>query len=211
MSLLPFFQWLAATEGSTALRESLFMYPLTFEEYLLAMGEEGLLGVVDQVDATRIVVRATEELDPAKPGVAPMREDALYGPPYVNHEDLATVVAFVREGVHRPVFDLAMIFAANINYDGCTAYLHLNERVMETLRAAETQIRPLQRRGTKVLLSLVSGFSTGSASTGSPGLLELIRMDVFLPRSISIELMPPSRNFFMRYLRICTSAIIFSR
>lgn len=73
----------------------------------------------------------------------------------VNHEDLATVVAFVREGVHRPVFDLAMIFAANINYDGCTAYLHLNERVMETLRAAETQIRPLQRRGTKVLLSLL--------------------------------------------------------
>ena len=26
-------------------------------------------GVVDQVDATRIVVRATEDLDPAKPGV----------------------------------------------------------------------------------------------------------------------------------------------
>ena len=41
----------------------------------------------------------------------------------VNHEDLATVGAFVREGVHRPVFDLAMIFAANINYDGCTACL----------------------------------------------------------------------------------------
>ena len=26
-------------------------------------------GVVDQVDATRIVVRATEEMDPSKPGV----------------------------------------------------------------------------------------------------------------------------------------------
>ncbi|WP_172623586.1 endo-beta-N-acetylglucosaminidase H [Cutibacterium modestum] len=73
----------------------------------------------------------------------------------VNHEDFATVGAFVREGAHRPVFDLAMIFAANINYDGCTAYLHLNERVLETLRATETQIRPLQRRGTKVLLSLL--------------------------------------------------------
>ncbi|WP_199539550.1 endo-beta-N-acetylglucosaminidase H [Cutibacterium namnetense] len=73
----------------------------------------------------------------------------------VNHEDLATVGAFLRAGAHRPVFDLAMIFAANINYDGYTAYLHLNERVMETLRAAETQIRPLQRRGTKVLLSLL--------------------------------------------------------
>jgi len=26
----------------------------------------------------------------------------------VNHEDLATVGAFVREGVHRPVFDLVI-------------------------------------------------------------------------------------------------------
>lgn len=35
MSLLPFFQWLAATEGSTALRESLFMYPLVESTHVM--------------------------------------------------------------------------------------------------------------------------------------------------------------------------------
>jgi predicted AAA+ superfamily ATPase len=34
---------------------SLFMYPLTFDEYLLAVGEESLLGVVEQSDAKRPV------------------------------------------------------------------------------------------------------------------------------------------------------------
>lgn len=33
---------------------------------------------------------------PGKPGVAPMREDALYGPPYVNHEDLAAMADDIR-------------------------------------------------------------------------------------------------------------------
>jgi len=34
---------------------SLFMHPLTFEEFLLAMGEDALLGVVEQADASRPV------------------------------------------------------------------------------------------------------------------------------------------------------------
>ena len=50
---------------------------------------------------------------------------------------------------------MAMIFAANINYDGEKAYLHFNERVTETLDDAETQIRPVQAKGTKVLLSVL--------------------------------------------------------
>ncbi|GAB78903.1 Glycosyl hydrolases family 18 [Austwickia chelonae] len=53
-------------------------------------------------------------------------------------------------------FDVAIIFAANINSgtDG-NAVLHLNERVKWTLENAETQIRPLQAKGTKVTLSLL--------------------------------------------------------
>ena len=35
MSLLAFCEWLAATEGSTALRESLFMYPLVESTHVL--------------------------------------------------------------------------------------------------------------------------------------------------------------------------------
>ncbi|MFD5214407.1 endo-beta-N-acetylglucosaminidase H [Microbacterium sp. NPDC058345] len=75
----------------------------------------------------------------------------------VNNHDLANVADYTLEGTNRPVFDLAMIFAANINYDveRGEAYLHFNERVTETLQNAETQIRPLQERGTKVLLSVL--------------------------------------------------------
>lgn len=55
------------------------------------------------------------------------------------------------------VFDIAIIFAANINYDPAAkaATLYFNENVRWVLDNAETQIRPLQRRGVKVLLSVI--------------------------------------------------------
>lgn len=54
-----------------------------------------------------------------------------------------------------PAFDIAVIFAANINYDGHSAYLHLNENVQHVLDEAETTIRPLQKMGIKVTLSVL--------------------------------------------------------
>jgi hypothetical protein len=53
------------------------------------------------------------------------------------------------------VFDIAVIFAANINYDGTKAYLHFNENVQNVLDNAATQIRPLQQKGIKVVLSIL--------------------------------------------------------
>lgn len=73
----------------------------------------------------------------------------------VNSNDLANVADYTLADSGRPAVDLAMIFAANINYDGQKAYLHFNERVTETLDDAENQIRPVQARGTKVLLSVL--------------------------------------------------------
>ncbi|MFC4334220.1 endo-beta-N-acetylglucosaminidase H [Salininema proteolyticum] len=75
----------------------------------------------------------------------------------VNNNDMANVADYTLQGTSRPAFDMAMIFAANINYDTATssAYLHLNDRVTETLEDAANQIRPLQERGTKVLLSIL--------------------------------------------------------
>lgn len=52
-------------------------------------------------------------------------------------------------------FDIAVIFAANINYDGRRAYLHLNENVRHVLENAESTIRPLQDRGIRVTLSVL--------------------------------------------------------
>lgn len=73
----------------------------------------------------------------------------------VNSNDLANVADYQLADSGAPAVDLAMIFAANINYDGQKAYLHFNERVTETLQDAENQIRPLQEQGTKVLLSVL--------------------------------------------------------
>ncbi|MFB8188495.1 endo-beta-N-acetylglucosaminidase H [Microbacterium sp. NPDC055988] len=73
----------------------------------------------------------------------------------VNSNDLVNVADYTLAESGRPAVDLAMIFAANINYDGEKAYLHFNERVTETLDDAANQIRPVQARGTKVLLSVL--------------------------------------------------------
>ena len=73
----------------------------------------------------------------------------------VNSNDLANVADYTLAESGEAAIDMAMIFAANINYDGEKAYLHFNERVTETLDNAETQIRPVQENGTKVLLSVL--------------------------------------------------------
>ncbi|MFT4224982.1 endo-beta-N-acetylglucosaminidase H [Micropruina sp.] len=75
----------------------------------------------------------------------------------VNNYDFRNVADYSLKNSKRPAFDMAMIFAANINYDvdKKKAYLHLNERVTETLENAKTQIRPVQAKGTKVLLSIL--------------------------------------------------------
>lgn len=72
----------------------------------------------------------------------------------VNSNDLANVGRYALED-GSPAFDVAIIFAANINYDGENAYLHLNDQVQATLDDAATQIRPLQEKGIKVTLSLL--------------------------------------------------------
>ncbi len=75
----------------------------------------------------------------------------------VNNHDLSVVGDYVLEGSGTAVFDVAIIFAANINYDteAGAAYLHLNERTQWIVDNAATQIRPLQERGIRVLLSVL--------------------------------------------------------
>ncbi|ACZ21389.1 glycosyl hydrolase family 18 [Sanguibacter keddieii DSM 10542] len=72
----------------------------------------------------------------------------------VNSNELANVGKYeLADGSN--AFDVAIIFAANINHDGTAPYLHLNDQVQATLDAADTQIKPLQDMGIKVTLSLL--------------------------------------------------------
>ncbi|MFC8826044.1 endo-beta-N-acetylglucosaminidase H [Streptomyces sp. NPDC057137] len=75
----------------------------------------------------------------------------------VNNNSMLNVGKYTLAGGGDNVFDVAVIFAANINYDTGTkaAYLHFNENVQRVLDNAATEIRPLQQKGIKVVLSVL--------------------------------------------------------
>lgn len=94
----------------------------------------------------------------ALPAVAdPVRRgDRIASIAYIEVNDNSILNAgeyFLDDG--SPAFDIAVVFAANINYDGEQAYLHCNENVQHVLDNAETCIRPLQAKGIKVTLSVL--------------------------------------------------------
>ncbi|WP_343561654.1 glycosyl hydrolase family 18 protein [Sphingobacterium sp.] len=58
---------------------------------------------------------------------------------------------------NKPLFDIVVLFSANINYDekAGRVYAHLNENVKHLLENRMKYIKPLQDRGTKVVLSIL--------------------------------------------------------
>ncbi|WP_413755799.1 endo-beta-N-acetylglucosaminidase H [Streptomyces sp. MMBL 11-3] len=75
----------------------------------------------------------------------------------VNNNSMLNVGKYTLADGGGAVFDVAVIFAANINYDTGTktAQLYFNENVQRVLDNAATQIRPLQQKGIKVVLSVL--------------------------------------------------------
>lgn len=83
----------------------------------------------------------------------------------VNNDELRNVGRYTLENGAN-AFDVAIIFAANINRDADgDAVLYANENVQRTLDQAATQIRPLQAKGIKVTLSVLGNHQgTGLAN-----------------------------------------------
>ncbi|WP_326720402.1 endo-beta-N-acetylglucosaminidase family protein [Streptomyces sp. NBC_00243] len=75
----------------------------------------------------------------------------------VNNNSMLNVGKYTLTNGGGNVFDVAVIFAANINYNTSTkaATLYFNENVQRVLDNAATQIRPLQQKGIKVVLSVL--------------------------------------------------------
>ena len=73
----------------------------------------------------------------------------------VNNDTFANVGKYMLASNGANVFDIGIIFAANINYNGTTAELYFNPQVQAVLDDAATQIAPLQAQGIKVLLSIL--------------------------------------------------------
>jgi hypothetical protein len=75
----------------------------------------------------------------------------------VNNNSMLNVGKYTLANGGAQVFDVAVIFAANINYDAGTkaGTLYFNPNVQSVLDNAATQIRPLQQKGIKVVLSVL--------------------------------------------------------
>ncbi|HWG22977.1 MAG TPA: endo-beta-N-acetylglucosaminidase H [Actinospica sp.] len=73
----------------------------------------------------------------------------------VNNDSITSVGNYTLASNGANVFDIGIIFAANINYDGTTAQLYFNPQVQAVLDNAATQIAPLQAKGIKVMLSIL--------------------------------------------------------
>ena len=73
----------------------------------------------------------------------------------VNSNSMLNVGKYTLASNGANVFDIAVVFAANINYDGTNAYLYFNPQVQSVLDNAATQIKPLQQQGIKVELSIL--------------------------------------------------------
>jgi hypothetical protein len=75
----------------------------------------------------------------------------------VNNNSMLNVGKYALAQGGGNVFDIGVIFAANINYDTATksAYLYFNPNVQNVLNNVSTQVRPLQAKGIKVMLSIL--------------------------------------------------------
>lgn len=102
---------------------------------------------------------AAPDSAPATPPAAHVAKQGPTSVAYVevNNNSMRNVGKYTLANGGDNVFDVAVIFAANINYDTGTksAYLHFNENVQRVLDNAATEIRPLQQKGIKVVLSVL--------------------------------------------------------
>ncbi|WP_083997315.1 endo-beta-N-acetylglucosaminidase H [Chryseobacterium angstadtii] len=75
----------------------------------------------------------------------------------VNNNNMLNVGSYTLQNTNRQLFDVAIIFAANINYDASKsrAYLSSNNNVTKVLNDVNTYVRPLQQKGIKVLLDVL--------------------------------------------------------
>lgn len=75
----------------------------------------------------------------------------------VNNNNMLNAGSYTLQNTNRQLFDVAIIFAANINYDVSKnrAYISNNNNVTKVLNDVDTYVRPLQQKGIKVLLDIL--------------------------------------------------------
>ncbi|MCC8113391.1 MAG: DUF1735 domain-containing protein [Bacteroidales bacterium] len=88
----------------------------------------------------------------------------------VNDVNPLNVMGFTLKDSGKQLFDMCVLFAANININATTGlpYVYCNDNVQAILSNADTYIRPLQERGIKVVLGLLGNHDASGVSTMTP-------------------------------------------
>ncbi|WP_333596613.1 endo-beta-N-acetylglucosaminidase H [Chryseobacterium flavum] len=75
----------------------------------------------------------------------------------VNNNNMLNAGSYTLQNSGKQLFDVAIIFAANINYDvsKSRAYISSNNNVTKVLNDVNTYVKPLQQKGIKVLLDIL--------------------------------------------------------
>lgn len=75
----------------------------------------------------------------------------------INDSDPRNWGNFVLQNSKKPVFDIIVFFAANMNYDAIKGkrYLHFNENFTPIVNNPELYIKPLQDKGIKVIFDIL--------------------------------------------------------
>lgn len=74
-----------------------------------------------------------------------------------NDWDIRNMGQFVLKESKKPVFDMVVLFAANMNYDAKTGkrYLYFNQELQPIVNDPDKYIKPLRDRGIKVLVDIL--------------------------------------------------------
>lgn len=101
-------------------------------------------------------VKVAEELSQVNVSVSTLKNPTSIMYVEVNDNEMSNVGAYTLPN-GKPFADIAIIFASNINYDAVKkkAVVFLNPQVKSTLKRKASTIRPLQKKGIKVLLAIL--------------------------------------------------------
>lgn len=74
-----------------------------------------------------------------------------------NDYDIRNIGQFVLKDSKKPVFDMIVLFAANMNYDAVQGkrVLHFNEKLQPIIKDPQKYFKPLKDRGIKILIDIL--------------------------------------------------------
>lgn len=74
-----------------------------------------------------------------------------------NDYDIRNFANLVLKESRKPVFDIVVLFAANMNYDATKGkrYIHFNDKLQPIVKNPERYIKPLTDRGIKVIIDIL--------------------------------------------------------